>query len=263
VTDHVAHYACYRRGCRRDECRTADRNYRKRYELRRLSGIPSHIAGPVVAAHIHTLISSGHTIRGIARQATVSERAVTYILGGQQKVTRPKALALLAVRPLGENPRVDPTGTIRRIQALAVIGWPVVWVAEQAGYAPSYLFNIMAGRVSTVPRDVARRLAAVYREYSHRPGPSEFARSSARRNNWHGPAAWDEIDNPDEQPDTEPVVEAEPTREELAAIRKAEIAHLLSFNLSTTEIASRLHMAHGYVRDIARTLRSSSLEKAA
>ena len=126
TTEHVAHYACYRRGCRRTECRTADRIYRKQYELRRLAGIPSHIPGPVIASHIRALIDSGHTIRGIGNQADISERAINYILNGQNKVTRPKGLSLLAVQPLTEAPRVDPTGTARRIQALAAIGWPVV-----------------------------------------------------------------------------------------------------------------------------------------
>lgn len=262
TTAHIASYACYRRGCRRDECRTADRTQRKRYELQRLAGIPAVIPGPTVAAHLRACIASGHTVRSVSAQTGVSERAIGYILHGQSKVTRKRALALLALKPLEQNPRIDPTGTIRRIQALACIGHPVAWTAEQSGYHPSYLFNIMAGRIPTVPRDVAARIAQVYRQHSGRPGPSTFARNSARRNNWHGPAVWDDIDNPDEQPDSEPAAAAEPSRDELAAIRRAEIAHLLAFNLSHAEIASRLDMAPDYVRDIARSIRNN-LERAA
>ncbi|MER6350582.1 hypothetical protein ABT186_01695 [Streptomyces sp. NPDC001634] len=239
TTEHVAHYACYRRGCRRDECRTADRKYRKQYELRRLSGIPAHIPGPVVAAHLRLLTDSGHTIRGISGQANVSERAMNYILNGQAKVTRPKALALLAIQPLNEAPRVDPIGSIRRIQALAAIGWPIIWTAEQSGYHPSYLFNIIAGRVHSIPRHVAHRFTVLYREYSHQAGPSGFTRSVARRNNWHGPLAWDAIDDPNEQPEI--VVDRVLNFHERAKLRREEIEHLAWCGHEPEQIRARLN----------------------
>jgi hypothetical protein len=248
TADHVAHYACYRRGCRRDECRTADRNYRKRYELRRLSGIPSHIPGPVVAAHLRLAIGSGQTIRGISGEAEVSERAINYILNGQAKVTRLKALSLLAIQPLNESPRVDPTGTIRRIQALAAIGWPIVWTAAQTGYHPSYLFNIMAGRVDSIPRHMGRRFAVLYREYSHRPGPSEYARSIARRNNWHSPLAWDAIDDPNEQPEQSAPYEPA-TKYERDPDKRAEIEHLYLLGESVPSIAKQLGNNEKYISD--------------
>jgi hypothetical protein len=255
TANHVAHYACYRRGCRRDECRTADRIYRKRYELRRLSGIPSHIPGPVVAAHLRLLIESGRTIRGIAAQSSVSERAIGYILNGQAKVTRPKALTLLAIQPLNEAPRVDPTGTIRRVQALAAIGWPIVWTAEQSGYHPSYLFNILAGHVHSIPRHMAHRFTVLYREYSHQAGPSEYTRSIARRNGWHGPLAWDDLDDPNAQPETLP------TYTPMAAngrdsMRKAEIEHLYLLGESVAAIAKKLGANEKYTSNqLAAVLR--------
>ncbi|WP_442803613.1 hypothetical protein OG411_29780 [Streptomyces pseudogriseolus] len=245
---HVAHYACYRRGCRRNECRTADRIYRKQYELRRLEGIPSHISGPVVASHIRLLVDSGHTIRGIAKRAKVSERAIYYIIDGQTNVTLAKARALLAVQPLQEPPRVDPLATIRRAQALAFIGWPIVWTAEQAGIHPSYLFNILGGWSRTIPRYVDQRVAALYREYSYRPGPSEHARSIARRNGWHGPLAWDDISDPAAEPEITEPYEAFP-KFERDPDRKAEIAHLDSLGESVASIAKQLGNSEKYIRD--------------
>ncbi|MCX5365875.1 hypothetical protein OG864_45075 [Streptomyces sp. NBC_00124] len=237
--DHIADHNCYRRGCRRDECRTADRNYRKHADLRRLRGIPGHIPGSTVAAHLRTLVESGHHIRGIAAESGVSERAIGYILHGQRNVTRPKALALLAIQPLDEAPRIDPTGTIRRIQALAAIGWPIASTAEKAGYTPSYLFNIIAGRIPTVPRDVAHRFATIYRQYSSHPGTSEFARSSARRNGWHGPLAWDDIDNPAAQPEI--YAEHVLNFHERAKLRREEIEHLASYGYEPEQILDRLN----------------------
>lgn len=261
TTAHVAHYACYRRGCRRDECRTADRIYRKQYQLRRLSGIPSHIPGPVVAAHLRLLIDSGRTSRGISGEAGVSERAINYILNGQAKVSRSKALALLAVQPLNEAPRVDPTGTVRRIQALAAIGWPIVWTAAQTGYHPSYLFNIIAGRVPTIPRHMARRFAVLYRAYSQRPGPSEYARSIARRNNWHSPLAWDAIDDPSEQP--EHAAPYEPaTKYERDPDKRAEIEHLYLLGESVPSIAKQLDNDEKYIADQLGAIRRDRARRA-
>ncbi|MFZ4150467.1 hypothetical protein [Streptomyces pseudogriseolus] len=250
---HVAHYACYRRGCRRNECRTADRIYRKQYELRRLQGIPSHIPGPVVASHIRLLVDSGHTIRGIARTANVSERAINYITNGQKNVTLAKAHALLAVKPLQEPPRVNPVGTIRRVHALAFIGWPVEWTAAQAGIHPSYLFGIIGGRLRTIPRYVEQRVAALYREYSYRPGSSEFTRSIARRNGWHGPLAWDDISDPAAEPEVTEPYEAFP-KFERDPDRKAEIAHLDSLGESVASIAKQLGNTEKYIRDQLTTI---------
>lgn len=261
TADHVAHYACYRRGCRRDECRTADRKYRKQYELRRLSGIPSHIPGPVVASHLHILIDSGRTIRGVANQAEVSARAINYILNGQANVTRAKALRLLAVQPLDEAPRVDSIGTARRIQALGAIGWPVVWTAAQAGYSPSYLFNIIAGRVETIPRHVAHRFSVLYREFSHRAGPSEHVRSVARRNNWHGPLAWDDIDNREAKPEESAPFQAAP-KYERDPDRKAEITHLYLLGESIPSIAKQLGNTEKYVGDQLNAVLRERAQKA-
>lgn len=257
-TDHVANYACYRRGCRRTECRTADRIYRKRYELRRLAGVPSHIPGPVVAAHLRTLIDSGHTIRAIAKQADVSERAINYILNGQANVLRAKALALLAVQPLTQSPRVDPTGTARRIQALAAIGWPISWTAAQTGYHYSYLFTIIAGRTETIPRPVAHRFTALYREYSQRAGYSEHARSIARRNNWHGPLAWDDINDPDCQPETEGRTDVH--RRHKATVDPQRVARLTLLGKTNQQIADELGC---HERTVSRVRRRAEQQLAA
>lgn len=262
TTPHTASYACYRRGCRRNECRTADRNYRKRYELQRRKGIPAVIPGPTVAAHLRKIINSGHTVRGIAKEAGVSERTIGYILHGQATVTRKRALALLAIRPLKEAPRVDPTGTTRRIQALACIGWPIAWTAEQTGHHPSYLFNIMAGRIPTIPKPVAQRIAALYRQYSSRPGPSAFTRSIARRNHWHSPLAWDDIDNPRARPEeAEPYMAA--PKYERDPDKKAEIEHLYLLGESLASIAKQLGGNEKYIGDqLGAILRERAAQRA-
>ena len=249
TTDHVADANCYRRGCRRDECRAADRLYRKTAELRRLRGISGHIPGPQVSAHLRNVLDSGRTRLDIAAESGVSDRAIRYILDGQTKVQRPKALALLAVQPLDEAARVDATGTIRRIQALAAVGWPIAWTAEKSGHSAGYLFAILAGQVPAVLSATARRLAALCREYGSRPGPSEYARGIARRNGWHSLIAWDDnIDNPTAKPEKTAPYEPAAKRER-DPDRMREIEHLYLLGESPEQIAKQLGGNEKYIRD--------------
>ncbi|WPO70245.1 hypothetical protein [Streptomyces sp. KN37] len=240
--DHIGDAKCYRRGCRSDQCRDADRFERKRRELGRIRGIPGRVPGAQVAAHLRRLIDGGHTCRSIANESKVSERAVRYILDGQPTVQRPKALALLAVRPLDIAPRTDATGTIRRIQALAAVGWPVCWTAAQAGHSPGYLFKILRGDVPQVLAGTARRIDALYREYGTQQGPCRHTRVIARRNRWRSLAAWDgtAIDDPAAKPDSDGT-EMKPGARELAALRREEIIHLAWCGDSPEQILDRLN----------------------
>lgn len=265
---HVADANCYRRGCRRDECRTADRNYRKHSELRRLRGVSGHVPGPLVAAHVRQVLDSGRTRLDIAAESGVSDRAIRYILGGQRTVQRPKAAALLAVQPLDEAARVDATGTIRRIQALAAVGWPIAWTAEQSGHSPAYLFAILAGDVPAVPSATARRIAALYRSHGNRPGNNTHTRSIARRNGWHSQAAWDDnIDDPNAKPEeTKPYEESRKYTQDPDRMR--EIEHLYLLGESLEQITKQLGGNKKYIRDqlatvIARRAKRAEQEKTA
>lgn len=249
TADHTADANCYRRGCRRDECRTADRNDRKQAQLRRHRGIPGFIPGPAVAAHLRQLLASGLTRLEIAERSGISDRAIRYILNGQTKVQRPKALALLAVEPLEEHARIDATGTIRRVQALAAVGWPIVWTAEQAGHSAGYLFAILSGDVPKIPSGTARRIDALYRKHGSQAGPSEHTRAIARRNGWPSQIAWDgNIDDPAARPEmSDPY---EPTAKyERDPQRKAEIEHLYLLGESVPSIAKQLGGNEKYISD--------------
>ncbi|HEY0889348.1 MAG TPA: hypothetical protein VGE38_07045 [Nocardioides sp.] len=91
----------------------------------------------------------------------------------------------------GRGPRlVDSTGSIRRLRALAAIGWP--WPA---------LDLMPCGQVwqltrrDTIRRDTAERIAEVYDRLSMTPGPSIRAVRRAAANGWAPPLAWNDIDN--------------------------------------------------------------------
>lgn len=248
---------CYRRGCRREECRTAYRNARKRESFLRDRGLGGQIAGRLVADHIRNVIASGKTRLQIAAESGVSDRAIRYILDGQPEVQRAKAQALFAVQPYTTALRTSATGSRRRIQALACIGWQITHTADEAGASRGYVFDILRGLVTEIDRSLADRIAAIYRAKSTQPGPSAFTRNNAARRGWAGPLAWDgNIDDPNAQPDLTDVPDPELKRDELAALRRDEIWLLHTACFSDDEIAARVGMSPSSVTAIRQELRT-------
>lgn len=99
------------------------------------------------------------------------------------------------------SPRmVDVTGTRRRLQALAVIGWSPALLATRLGWrAPNSVRNLMS---ATGPAQVNIRTAAavcaLYDDLAMTAGPSMRARRHAERAGWVPPLAWDDanLDDP-------------------------------------------------------------------
>jgi hypothetical protein len=94
---------------------------------------------------------------------------------------------------------IDKTGTIRRVHALARMGWPQRDIAALAGFSrPADLTN--TGRL--IHRDTAAAVDAVFRRLCMTPGPSRRVRAIAANRGYPGPLDWDDIDDPDETPQT-------------------------------------------------------------
>lgn len=182
--------------------RTAERILRQRKALRKLEGVDGLVDGTRVAAHIQACIDAGWTRLGIAEASLVSDRAIRYILAGQPTVQRDNALRLLAIKP-EDSPRVPPIGTVRRIKALARIGYTIQWTATQAECSNRHIYEILNGTVEAVDRPLAERFAEIYSRHEATPGPSNPARIAATSKNWTGPDGWDSdsIDDPDAHPD--------------------------------------------------------------
>lgn len=91
---------------------------------------------------------------------------------------------------------VDATGTRRRLQALARIGWPPSSLEPHIGRASSTIGDWY--RREKVHRDTAALVTHAYEQLSMTPGPSQRAAALAAARDWPPPLAWDEgtIDNP-------------------------------------------------------------------
>ncbi|MCX5176763.1 hypothetical protein [Streptomyces virginiae] len=246
---------CYRQGCRRDECRTAYRTERKIADYRASKGIKNPDCSDV-AAHIRRLLASGRTRLDIAAEAHVSERAIRLYLEGLRQPRLSNARALLSVKPLSHTPRVPVVGTARRIQAMAYQGWAIKHTAPAAGCSWSYFFEILRGDYTTMPREIAEAVEQLARKLNGTTGPSGQSRAAARRNGWVPLAAWDNIDDPADEPNLG--ADDEMGRNELAAYRRQEIAHLASFGIPEQDIAARLGISDSTVQQQIRDMRKAA-----
>jgi hypothetical protein len=148
------------------------------------------------------------TITEIARATRLSHPAIGRIIGtGKQQpakqilnTTEQAILQVTHTTPASEG-LTNATGTIRRIQALATIGYPLEQQAHLAGLNPDKPRHLLKQKY--VHTDIAQAIAALFTHLQLTPNPKRSraatrARTIAQTNGWLPPLAWDEdqIDNP-------------------------------------------------------------------
>lgn len=148
----------------------------------------------------------------------------------------------------GQPGRIDATGTARRLQALVWLGYDWVRLGREIG-SDEVMVKRWAERTSDgayVFRDTAERVAAVYDRLSmvvpegHDRATRNAisrARGRARRNGWHPPLAWDDIDCDDEPA----------CLRYLPASRADAIRDLADLGVGITEACRRLHLSRDAV----------------
>lgn len=99
--------------------------------------------------------------------------------------------------------RIDAIGTRRRLQALSAIGWTQTHLADELEVSVQSLHQLATDERRTVTAVTAERVRELYDRLSMTPGPSAMARTTAKRNGWAPPLAWDDdtIDDPDAEPE--------------------------------------------------------------
>ncbi|MFE0808171.1 hypothetical protein ACFW34_11895 [Streptomyces sp. NPDC058848] len=173
----------------------------KAARLRRLRGIPGYVPTTPVIQHIHTLRKGGWTNTEIADTAEVDRRTIHNILHGEVATVHQRTItSILKLRPEDAPNRVPAIGTRRRLEALAVMGWPISHIGAEAGIYGTQVTEIVVGRRQRIPRDQAEAVARIFREKALTPGPSKRTRTIAAQNGWVSALAWDDIDDPDEKP---------------------------------------------------------------
>lgn len=101
---------------------------------------------------------------------------------------------------LGRERLVDVTGSRRRIRALQAIGWPTKILTAELGYTHRDALAPLLYDARQCTRTRAEKIADLYERLCMTPGPSNITRVRALRAGYAPPLAWDDIDDPDEEP---------------------------------------------------------------
>lgn len=133
---------------------------------------------------------------------------------------------------------VPADGTIRRLRALAAIGWTNAELAARLHVTKIAVGWWRAARYERVHRDTARRIAALYEQLSAVPGPSSRARVYARRAGWVPPLLWEGVDIDD--PAAQPMRDRGRRRGRQQLVHLDDVEFLRRSGLTREQIARRL-----------------------
>lgn len=222
-------------GCRCEVCKTAQRRYAKLRQLGRAGLVD---AAPITALFTRLNSEAWSDADIAAACGTHASRVRELRHGKQAKVRIATFNRIMGTRYVRRQPgsRIPNVGTRRRLQALARMGWTIRMVAADCGLPESTLgFAVTTNQ--TVWQSTHDAVAAAYDKLAGTLGPSQLGRTRAANAGWLPPAAWDDIDDPDEQPDVtvlrgrqRPNLKADP----------AEVADLIDMGYGPQAIADRL-----------------------
>lgn len=174
-----------------------------------------------VRDHVEAIrAATGMSLKNLAAAADVTVATLDNLLYGgsrfpaARQMRTESAIKLLAYWPtLDDYPDkavIDGTGTRRRMQALAAIGWPANATHEQIGFLSlrsveklRYSTNVTALTARTVRDVYAATPAGGAEEHGIPPWLAERCRAYAARLGWAPPVAWDDdtIEDPVAIPD--------------------------------------------------------------
>lgn len=157
-------------------------------------------------------------------------------------------------RRCGRTTPVDPTGTVRRLRALAAIGYTAADLSRRLGMGDAACVRqIWEGKRAKTTRRIADAVRDLYAELEHTPGPSRLGKTKALHRGWLPPAWWDvdTIDDP----------AADPAAPDLDVVDEVKLDRVLAgeslclTKVERHELARRVYAEGGTVNDVAKTLR--------
>lgn len=244
--------------CHCKPCRTTERRYTKYRKYLADRGMPILVDAAPTIAHVKKLRAAGDAFTLIAERHNIPRKTLTSLLAGQyRRVHRTTEQAILAIQPgscLDPYASVPALGSIRRVQALMAAGHSLGAIEQAAGIQHSTASVLANAAVTTIRRSIAERINSTYQRMAHIRGTSVRSLNRAKRQGWRDPIWWEDygaIDDPGFDPT---IVERELSRDELGALRRGEIQHLMSFGCEAEEIAPRLGMAIATVRAVMNEL---------
>lgn len=263
--------ARYRRGCKCERCTHAASRAAKLREIRKMKGYTPFVPADEAVSHIAALRSLGMSLDAIANAAAIGEATAGRISRGEvPEIRRATATRILSVRldldALDPEMEVSAVGSSRRVKALRAIGWTLRAQVAELPLEMSTLVRLCkpSPRGGIRVRN-AQAIRDLYDRWSMTPGPSTFAVNDAARRGYFPPLAWDDIDDPNEKPNTgraddthvdpiavERTIAGDRPNHLSRAERRAALTYLHSLGLSDSQIGARL----GLDKDAAFQARS-------
>jgi len=203
-------------GCRCTPCTRANtatkRAYRTAVAYGRREGL---LKAEPVRQHLADLRAAGFSLQTIADASGLALSSVAALVYGVPARELPPtthvrvdtADRLLAVEAataaLPGGARIPATGSRRRLQALASLGWGTSALTTRTALTQRSLNRLLNSDVDTVTLDTARAVATLYARLRLAPPPrrTQLQRNAARRSaaraqaaGWRPPHAWHDID---------------------------------------------------------------------
>lgn len=234
--------------CNCTPCRKARNRHQKQNRINRELGRSPFTSPAKAQAHLRLLHETMSWDSLEAATGVWFSNLVAIYNGDRTKIRHETEAKILAVAvPAKGDPGqyVDVTGSMRRLQALSVMGHSYATLSAAAATAPNRIMSIINGRQPTVRRTLAERIAAIYPQLvADPPAPTRHTtrtQNVARSKGWRDPQWWEDyghIDDPDFNPDTADRVL---NFHERAQLRREEIEHLAWCGHDPEQILVRLN----------------------
>lgn len=204
--------------CRCDVCRTARSDMERERRRAKLYGRSYLTDAEPARQHLRNLMAEGMGWKRIAKAAGLSPSSVFPILWAQdtksmkrpmrKQISKAMEAKLLAVTvDMAEGSIVNNLGSVRRLQALAAVGWSQSRLAQILGMYPGNFGKIIHGEREGILVSTARHIEEIFNEnWNKTPvAATRFeqagitrAKREALAKGWVTAAAWDDIDDPNE-----------------------------------------------------------------
>ena len=245
----------YRRGCRCADCRAGVVAESKKNQYLRKTGRSTMRTTETASAHVLKLRAAGMADSEIMQAASIAPDVLYRVLRNAGRIHATTEQRILAVKVpakarQGNGSLTDGTGTRRRLQALVAAGWPSAEIAFRLGVFRQQVGYLIRGEGTgqvtlRVEAEVSRVFRALWGQSPEANGVAPHvalrARRRAARRHWHPAGAWDDIDNPNEQPQYG-------ARVNRSAAIVEDVAELVTQGHSRDAIAERLGVTWNYVQ---------------
>lgn len=158
--------------------------------------------------HIKQLRADGMSIPHIAKRAGLPPHVIDSVQrGGNTKASKIAAILAVQATPTRLNHHLA-IGPRRRIQGLQLLGWTIPQIAAAAGVIEGTIRHVTESSYYSVAAPTRDAVLKATRVLAARTPPDDvFARrcrTHARNRGYVPLMEWDDIDDPTEQPDTQP-----------------------------------------------------------